>query len=53
MDSGKIANDKDGSPWTAWESLPPGSDYAVKTGLVKPIPCPECQTPRPKSKEST
>lgn len=39
---GKIANDDDGSPWTAWENLPPGSAAAVKMGIVKPIQCPEC-----------
>lgn len=39
---GKIANDDDGSPWTAWENLPPGSDPAVKMGIVKPIECPSC-----------
>lgn len=39
---GKIANDDDGSPWTAWENLPPGSDAAVKMGIVKPIECPSC-----------
>lgn len=39
---GKIANSKDGEAWTHWENLPPGSDLAVKVGLVKPIPCPRC-----------
>lgn len=39
---GQIANDEDGSPWSAWASLPPGSDLAVRMGLVRPIPCPEC-----------
>ncbi len=40
---GKIANSEDGEPWTAWESLPSGSDAAVKMGIVKPIECPGCQ----------
>lgn len=39
---GKIADSDDGEPWTAWEDLPPGSDIAVKMGIVKPIPCPVC-----------
>jgi hypothetical protein len=39
---GKIADSDSGEAWTAWESLPPGSDLAVKMGIVKPIPCPEC-----------
>jgi len=39
---GRIANDDDGSPWSAWESLPPGSDIAVRLGLVQPMTCPTC-----------
>ena len=39
---GQIANSPDGESWTVWTSLPPGSDIAVKIGLVRPIPCPEC-----------
>lgn len=39
---GQIANSDDGEPWTAWEALPPGSDLAVRLGLVYPIPCPAC-----------
>ena len=39
---GKIANSEDGEPWTAWQSLPPGSDVAVKLGLIWPILCPSC-----------
>ena len=42
MDSGKIADDEAGSPWPAWSELPPGSDFAVVAGMVKPIPCPDC-----------
>jgi hypothetical protein len=40
---GKIADSDEGEPWTAWEDLPPGSDIAVKMGIVKPIPCPDCE----------
>lgn len=39
---GKVANDEDRSPWTRWESLPPGSDLAVKLGLVRPETCDAC-----------
>ncbi len=39
---GKIADSDDGEPWTAWTSLPPGSDLAVRMGIVKPVPCPKC-----------
>lgn len=39
---GQIADSEDHEPWTAWANLPPGSDIAVKMGLVKPITCPKC-----------
>ena len=39
---GKVANTDDQEPWSAWESLPPGSDIAVQMGLVRPITCPVC-----------
>jgi hypothetical protein len=39
---GKVANDANGSPWTAWAELPPGSDMAVRLGIVKPTVCPDC-----------
>jgi hypothetical protein len=39
---GKIANSDEGEPWSTWESLPPGSDIAVRMGLVKPVLCPDC-----------
>jgi hypothetical protein len=39
---GLIADTDDGEPWTAWADLPPGSDLAVRMGLVKPISCLEC-----------
>lgn len=38
----QIANSEDGEPWSAWAELPPGSDIAVRMGVVKPIPCPDC-----------
>jgi hypothetical protein len=39
----QIADSDDGEPWSAWANLPPGSDLAVRTGMVKPITCPECK----------
>lgn len=39
---GQVATSEDQEPWTAWESLPPGSDLAVRVGLVQPIACPVC-----------
>lgn len=39
---GQVANSEDAEPWSAWADLPPGSDLAVRAGLVKPVPCPEC-----------
>lgn len=39
---GRIGNDHEGTPWSFWESLPPGSDLAVRLGFVRPIDCPEC-----------
>lgn len=39
---GRIANDDERTPWSFWASLPPGSDLAVKIGLIRPIPCPDC-----------
>jgi hypothetical protein len=39
---GKIANDEDGTPWSAWTSLPLHSAAAVVAGIVKPITCPGC-----------
>lgn len=38
----QIADSEDGERWSAWANLPPGSDLAVRTGMVKPITCPEC-----------
>lgn len=39
---GQIANDDDGTPWTYWQELPPGSDLAIQMDLIKPITCPDC-----------
>lgn len=39
---GKVANSDEQEPWSTWADLPPGSDIAVRLGLVKPIPCPSC-----------
>jgi hypothetical protein len=39
---GRVASTEDGEPWTAWASLPPGSDLAVRLGVVKPLRCPRC-----------
>lgn len=39
---GRVADTADAEPWTAWLSLPPGADLAVRLGLVKPRPCPAC-----------
>lgn len=54
---GKIANSDGGEPWTMWEQLPPGSDLAVRIGMVKPITCDECngtgEVHKPSNKEPT
>ncbi len=39
---GRVADSADQEPWSAWATLPRGSDLAVRFGLVKPIPCPKC-----------
>lgn len=39
---GLLANSEDREPWTVWENLPPGSDLAVRFGIVRPIPCHIC-----------
>lgn len=39
---GRIADSDDGEPWTVWANLPPGSDLAVRMGIVNPIDCPAC-----------
>ena len=40
---GQVADSEDAEPWSAWADLPPGSDLAVRMGLVKPVDCPECK----------
>lgn len=42
---GQVADTDDEEPWTAWADLPPGSDLAVRLGVVKPKPCPSCAAP--------
>ena len=42
---GRTDNNEDISeraPWSFWESLPTGSDLAVRLGLVWAIDCAEC-----------
>ena len=39
---GRVATSEAHEPWSAWEELPPGSDLAVRTGLVRPVQCPVC-----------
>lgn len=39
---GQIDSGDEQAPWAMWESLPPGSDMAVRLGLVSPLPCPQC-----------
>jgi hypothetical protein len=39
---GQLANTVDREPWSAWADLPPGSDLAVRMGLVRPEPCDGC-----------
>ncbi len=40
---GQIANSDEGEPWVTWENLPEASKLAVRMGLVRPIPCPDCR----------
>lgn len=30
------------APWSFWTNLPPGSDLAVRLGLVRPMKCANC-----------
>lgn len=39
---GQVANTDQHEPWSLWEQLPAGSDAAVRSGLVRPIPCLAC-----------
>lgn len=41
----QIDDGDEGIAWTHWLALPPGSDLAVRLGVVKPIPCPACCGP--------
>jgi len=40
---GKIANDKDETPWKYWEELPSQSAIAIKMGFVLPKNYPVCK----------
>ena len=40
---GQIANSEDGEPWIYWQNLPREAKAAVILGIVRPIPCPDCQ----------
>lgn len=39
---GQIADTEEGEPWAYWADLPAQSAAAVLMGVVKPIPCPQC-----------
>ena len=39
---GQVANDDERTPWKYWQDLPPGSDLAVRMGIVKPEQCEDC-----------
>ena len=39
---GKLADTEQKEPWTQWTSMPLHSSMAVLSGIVKPIPCPDC-----------
>lgn len=39
---GQLADSDDREPWTMWQDLPPGSDLAVRLGIVRPVPCGHC-----------
>lgn len=49
---GRVGNTDDQEPWSQWESLPPGSDLAVKMGLVRPMTCPGCAGTGKREEES-
>ncbi len=38
----RVDDGSEGVSWKFWATLPPGSDIAVKMGLVKSIECPRC-----------
>ena len=37
-----VANSDDMDAWCHWAELPPGSDIAVRAGIVRAVPCPDC-----------
>ena len=39
---GFTGSDAQRAPWSFWESLPPGSDIAVRLGFVTKVVCSEC-----------
>ncbi|MEM6367802.1 MAG: MazG-like family protein [Myxococcota bacterium] len=43
---GWVANSTDREPWSHWAKLPPGSDFAVRMGIVQPVACPTCNPNR-------
>jgi DnaJ-class molecular chaperone len=52
LGGGRIANSEAGEAWKYWQELPPGSDLAVRLGIVFPIDCPACNgTGRRQSRE--
>jgi hypothetical protein len=43
LGDGRVAGGTDDlDAWPVWAALPPGSDLAVRMGLVYPITCPAC-----------
>lgn len=43
LGDGRVAGGTDDrDPWPVWASLPPGSDLAVRMGLVYPVTCSTC-----------
>jgi hypothetical protein len=43
LGDGRVAGGTDTrDPWPVWAALPPGSDLAVRIGIVYPVPCPTC-----------
>lgn len=39
---GFTGSDAEHAPWSFWESLPPGSDIAVRLGFVVKVTCSKC-----------
>jgi len=46
---GFTGSDDEHAPWSFWASLPPGSDFAVRLGLVTKVPCSACTVITPES----